>query len=216
MEQNNLQLLEDYNCNISYKDVDIFYKIIKRLSDIVFSSIAAIILMPIVIITCICVILESKGPPIYKQERLGINGKPFMVYKIRSMKIDAEAISGPKWAESGDPRVTKVGRFIRNTRIDEIPQVINILKGEMSMVGPRPEREFFYKAFEKGKAPGYRKRLSVKPGLTGYAQVNGGYDLDPVKKFQLDMKYIKERSLIMDTFIILKTINILLTGNGAR
>lgn len=217
MEQNNLQIETGYSKNITiYTNEKFIYKIIKRTADIIFSSIALILSIPIMLITCLCVAIESKGSPIFKQERLGLNGKPFTVYKIRSMRIDAEAISGPKWAEKDDPRVTRVGRFIRRTRIDEIPQILNILKGDMSMVGPRPERKVFYELFEKGKVPGYRQRLIVKPGLTGYAQVNGGYDLSPVEKFELDMKYIRERSLIVDFIIILKTIAILFSGDGAR
>lgn len=204
---------------IIYKDKYVkdkkIYNFIKRFMDIFLCLLASIIGIPIVIITCICVVLESKGNPIYKQERMGENGKIFNLYKIRSMYIDAEKESGPKWADKNDDRVTKIGRFIRKTRIDELPQLYNIIKGDMSIVGPRPERPFFTYKFEN-EIPGFMDRLQVKPGLTGLAQVNGGYDVAPNDKLRWDLKYIKSRSIWVDTKIIVKTVYIIISGDGAR
>ena len=131
------------------------------------------------------------------------------------MKIDAEKIGGAQWAEKDDPRITKIGKFIRKTRIDEIPQLFNILNGEMSLIGPRPERpELTYK-FEE-EIPGFINRLKIKPGLTGLAQVNGGYEISPEEKLRWDLIYIKTQSFIVDIKIILKTIKVVITGDGAR
>lgn len=192
----------------------ILYETIKRLLDILLCLISCVIGIPIVIITCICVVLESKGNPIYEQERLGKNGQLFKLYKIRSMYTDAEK-NGPKWANKNDNRVTKVGKFIRKTRIDEIPQLFNILKGDMNIVGPRPERSIFTCEFEK-EIPGFMNRLQVKPGLTGLAQINGGYDITPKEKLRYDLEYIENRNLLMDLKIILKTTLIIFTHEGAR
>ena len=161
-----------------------------------------------------CIKIEDGGPITYKQERLGRYGKEFYVYKLRSMRTDAEKF-GAQWAEKDDPRVTKVGKFIRKTRIDEIPQLWNILKGDMGIIGPRPERSFFVKEFEE-KYDHFVYRLAVKPGLTGWAQVNGGYEMDPGEKLVYDLEYIRNRSLLFDIKIILKTVAVLFTGDGAR
>ncbi|AOR24980.2 UDP-phosphate N-acetylgalactosaminyl-1-phosphate transferase [Clostridium taeniosporum] len=199
--------------NINYKEKQL-YEFIKRILDLLFSIIALVIAVPIILVTCILVRLESKGNPIYSQERLGKNGRKFSVYKIRSMYTDAEK-NGPQWAGKNDNRVTKIGKFIRKTRIDELPQLFNILKGEMSIVGPRPEREYFIEKFSKD-IPNFKQRLLVIPGLTGYAQINGGYDITPLEKLELDLKYIENRGVIEDFKIMLKTVKIVLTGNGAR
>lgn len=196
------------------KNEKILYKTIKRFLDIFLCLISFVVGIPIVIITCIFVVLESKGNPIYTQERLGKNGQPFKLYKIRSMYIDAEK-NGPKWADKNDNRVTRVGKFIRRTRIDEIPQLFNILKGDMNIVGPRPERPVFTFKFEK-EIPGFMNRLQVKPGLTGLAQINGGYDITPKEKLKYDLEYIENSSLLMDFKIIFKTILIVFTHKGAR
>ena len=158
--------------------------------------------------------LESPGPAIYKQERLGYKREPFVLYKFRSMYIDAET-NGPQWAEQNDKRATKLGVFLRKTRLDELPQLWNILVGDMSFVGPRPEREYFYNIFEE-YIPNFGKRMSVKPGLTGWAQVNGGYDLKPEEKIVYDLEYIQNRSLGMDMKCILMTVRLVLTHEGAR
>ncbi|MDU7966052.1 MAG: sugar transferase, partial [Paeniclostridium sordellii] len=135
--------------------------------------------------------------------------------KLRSMRVDAEKYGGVQWAQKDDPRITKIGKFIRKTRIDEIPQLFNILKGDMSLIGPRPERpELTYK-FNK-EIPGFIDRLVIKPGLTGLAQVNGGYDISPEEKLKWDIIYIKNRNIFLDISIIFKTIGVVFTGEGAR
>ena len=158
--------------------------------------------------------LEDKGPILYKQERLGKHGKEFYVYKLRSMRTDAEKF-GAQWAEKDDPRVTKVGKFIRKTRIDEIPQLFNIFKGDMGIIGPRPERPGFTKEFEETYGH-FVYRLAIKPGLTGWAQVNGGYEIDPGEKLKYDIYYIKNRSLLLDIKIVFMTVKVIFTGDGAR
>ena len=158
--------------------------------------------------------LDSKGPVIFRQERLGKDGKPFTMLKFRSMYDDAEQ-NGPQWAEKEDDRCTKIGCFLRKTRLDELPQFWNILKGDMSLVGPRPERAYFYDEFET-YIHGFRNRLAVRPGLTGWAQVNGGYDLSPEEKIVYDMEYIKGRSIRMDLACIFKTVRLVFTHEGAR
>lgn len=193
----------------------LIYSIYKRTSDILASIIGLIVGIPLIAIFGLLVKMEDRGPIFYKQERLGKNLKVFYIYKIRSMRVDAEKIGGAQWAQKDDPRITKTGKFIRKTRIDEIPQLFNILKGDMSLIGPRPERpELTYK-FEK-EIPGFTKRLTVKPGLTGLAQVNGGYEITPNEKLKWDLIYIKNRNIIMDIKIILKTIRVVFTGDGAR
>lgn len=192
-----------------------FYEIYKRVLDIVSSLLGLIIGLPIMIIVAILIKIDDKGPIFYTQERLGKNEKKFLVYKIRSMRVDAEKYGGAQWAQKDDPRVTKIGKFIRKTRIDEIPQLFNILKGDMSLIGPRPERpELTYKFNEK--IPGFINRLKIKPGLTGWAQVNGGYDITPEEKMIWDIEYINNRNFILDMRIILKTIKVIFTGEGAR
>jgi len=163
-----------------------FYSFIKRTFDIIASLTGIVIAFIPMVIIGIIICVDSKGPAIYKQERLGLNGKPFMLLKFRSMYLDAED-EGAKWASENDTRRTRVGGFLRKSRIDELPQLINILKGDMSLVGPRPERPFFYNEFEKN-IHGFSHRLNVIPGLTGLAQVNGGYDLLPEEKIVYDME----------------------------
>lgn len=190
------------------------YLVFKRTFDIVGSLIGLIIGLPILVVACIAVRCESKGNPIFSQKRLGLNNVEFNMYKVRSMDIDAEK-NGAQWAKKNDPRITKVGKFIRMTRIDEIPQLFNILKGDMSIIGPRPEREVFYKKFEE-TIPNFRDRLLVKPGLTGYSQVNGGYDLSPEEKLKGDLYYAHNQSVKIDMVIVIKTMRVLFTGEGAR
>jgi len=190
-----------------------YYEYIKRILDVVLTLMGLVVAIPLMIVIGIVIKLESKGPVFYCQERVGKNGKVYTLYKLRSMYENAEE-NGAQWAEKDDPRVTRVGRFIRKTRLDELPQLFNVLKGDMSLVGPRPERPVFTYQFNE-QIPGFINRLQVKPGLTGLAQVNGGYELGPAEKLEYDLYYIENRSLWMDIIIIFKTIKIVLTGKGA-
>ena len=161
--------------------------------------------------------LESKGPAIYRQRRTGINGSEFTLLKFRSMREDAEA-DGAQFTEENDPRITKLGHFIRKTRIDELPQLLNILKGEMSLVGPRPERPGFVEKY-RVEIPHYQLRHGVRPGLTGWAQIETGYASDTqgtVRKLERDLYYVKYRSIALDFFIIYRTVKTIVFGSGAR
>ncbi|WP_279282124.1 sugar transferase [Enterococcus gallinarum] len=196
------------------KNKKIVYRISKRIFDILFSIVIGITVFPIVFVFCILILIESPGSPIYQQKRVGLKGKEFTLYKLRSMRNNAE-INGAQWADKNDKRITGIGKFIRKTRIDELPQLINVFKGEMSFIGPRPERKIFIDEFLKA-IPDFNDRLLVKPGLTGWAQVNGGYEITPQEKLELDMYYIENRSFLLDLKIIFKTIKIIFTGEGAR
>lgn len=191
-----------------------FYHFTKRIFDIVFALIGLIIWGIPMILIAIAIKFDSKGPVIFKQERLGKNGNPFILYKFRSMRMDSEK-NGAQWAKNNDSRVTKIGRFLRRTRMDELPQLLNILLGQMSFVGPRPERACFYEEFET-YIKGFSQRIKVVPGLTGFAQVNGGYDLLPHEKIAYDMYYIKKRSFLLDIKCILRTFVIVLSHEGAK
>lgn len=207
---------QQYIDNIDYSAVkgSILFDSYQRILDIVLSLVGLLIGVPLIMIFGILIKIEDSGPITYKQERLGKNGNKFYIYKLRSMRIDAEK-AGAQWAEQDDPRITKIGKFIRKTRIDEIPQLFNILKGDMSIIGPRPERPSFTKQFND-EIPGFVNRLAIKPGLTGWAQVNGGYEITPREKLAEDMYYIKNRSVLLDAKILLKTVKVILTGDGAR
>jgi sugar transferase (PEP-CTERM system associated) len=194
-----------------------FYQRIKRLFDVGLSTIGLILATPIMVLTAILIKIESNGPLFYKQDRVGLNGRSFVMFKFRSMIDDAEK-GGAVWAQKDDPRITKIGRIIRVLRIDELPQLFNILEGDMSFVGPRPERPIFVKELEKN-IPYYSYRHLVKPGLTGWAQVNYPYGdsvEDAVKKLEFDLYYIKNASLFLDIQIILNTIKVVLYGKGSR
>jgi len=191
-------------------------KKLKRLMDIVISFIMLAFTFPIILFAAIAIKLESKGPVFYKQERSGLNGKIFKIYKFRSMIQDAEKQSGPVWSSKGDPRITKVGGFIRRVRIDELPQMINVFKGNMSLVGPRPERPFFVEKLSQ-EIPLYKRRLKVRPGITGWAQVKHKYDenVEDVKaKLRYDLFYIENMSLRNDLKILFRTIFVVLFGKG--
>ncbi len=190
----------------------------KRAMDIVTAVVGLVLSSPIAIITVIAIKLDSRGPILYRQERVGQNENPFMLYKFRSMICDAEAECGPCWAGKNDPRVTRVGQIIRKLRIDEIPQMFNVLKGDMSFVGPRPERSFFVSQL-KGKIPYYQFRFSVKPGITGWAQISypyGDSEADAIEKLQYDLYYTKYLSPLFDLQILFDTIKVILLGRGAR
>ena len=191
-----------------------YYESIKSSIEFIFSLLLLIITVPICILACIAIYIELRVNPIYTQKRVGLNGRVFKIYKLRSMYIDAEK-DGPKWASENDERITKVGRIIRKTRIDELPQLVNILKRDMSFIGPRPERPEFIKEFIK-YIPDFNDRLLVKPGITGWAQVNGGYSLTPKEKLEFDKYYIKNRGFKLDLFILIKTIIVIFTRHGAR
>jgi exopolysaccharide biosynthesis polyprenyl glycosylphosphotransferase len=186
----------------------------KRFIDILFSIIGIVLSIPILVIAMIFIMIESKGCILYTQERLGKDNHLFKIYKLRTMCLDAE-INGIQWAQKNDPRVTRVGRFLRKTRIDELPQFINVLKGDMSIVGPRPERPYFIDAFSR-ELPKFNERLAVRPGITGLSQVNGGYDLSPEQKLEKDLFYIQNQSILLDMMIILKTVKIVITFEGSR
>lgn len=191
-----------------------YYRIIKRILDIIFSLILLIATSPILIVSLIIVFLQDFKNPIFSQKRVGVRNEEFTIYKIRSMVHNAEK-DGAKWAEKNDMRVTLFGKFIRKTRIDELPQLWNVIKGDMSLIGPRPELEVFYIEFEE-TIPNFRDRLAVKPGLTGWAQVNGGYDITPEQKLKYDLEYIDNLSFKLETKIFFKTIKVIFTGDGAR
>lgn len=190
------------------------YLFTKRMFDILVSLVAGLLLLIPMGIIAIMIRRDSEGPAIFKQERLGKDGKPFVMYKFRSMRLDAE-VNGPQWAEKDDDRCTRLGLKLRKSRLDELPQLWNIFRGDMSIVGPRPERACFYDEFEK-YIPGFRNRLLVRPGLTGHAQVNGGYDLLPEEKIVFDMEYIANRSAKMDLQCILQTVLVVFSHDGAR
>jgi len=179
--------------------------------------IGAILSLPIIVVTAILIKLDSRGPVFYKQERVGKNGRPFVLTKFRSMTVDAEK-EGPVWASKGDDRTTRVGRIIRKIRVDEIPQFWNILKGEMSFVGPRPERPHFVAQLAK-EIPYYEQRHLIAPGLTGWAQIKYPYGAsidDAREKLQYDLYYIKNHGLVFDAIILFETVKIILFGRGAQ
>lgn len=184
------------------------YPALKRLIDIAISLIGLVcfgLLLPLI---ALAIVLDSPGPIFYRQERVGKAGRPIRVIKLRSMIPDAEARQGPIWAVSGDSRITRVGRLLRKSRLDEVPQLLNVLRGEMSMVGPRPERPHFVERLQR-TIPFYRTRLTVAPGLTGWAQVNYGYgstERDALIKLQYDLYYIRHRSILLDGLILLRTV----------
>lgn len=190
------------------------YYFIKRNFDIVISLMGLVLLSPIILFFSVLVYIESPGKVIFKQKRIGKNGSVFTLYKIRSMRLDAER-NGEQWTQEKDTRILKIGTFIRRTKIDELPQLINVIKGEMTLVGPRPETPTLTFKFND-KYPGFVNRLSVTPGLTGLAQISGGYDLNPHEKLKKDLEYIGNQSLIMDIWIVLNTFLIVITGKGAR
>lgn len=191
-------------------------KKLKRLLDIIVAFILLIISSPVILISAIAIKLDSKGPIFFKQERSGQNGKPFKMVKFRSMYQDAEKHTGPVWSQKDDPRITKVGKIIRKLRIDELPQMYNVLKGEMSLVGPRPERPYFVEKLSE-QIPYYKRRLKVRPGITGWAQVKHKYDesIEDVKiKLRYDLFYIENMSIRMDMKILFRTIFVVLFGKG--
>ena len=190
------------------------YRFIKRSFDVISCGVALVVLSPLMLYCVFRIKRESPGPVIYAQRRVGKNGRVFKIYKFRSMYIDAEA-RGAQWAQGDDPRVTPFGKIMRKTRLDEIPQFWNVVKGDMSLIGPRPERPGFCDEFEK-RIHGWHYRTYVRPGISGLAQVTGGYDLLPKEKIMFDLRYIETRSLLQDLVLMLKTLGVVSTGEGAR
>ena len=193
-------------------------RVTKRLVGVLLSTVMLIVFSPLLLVVAVAIKLDSRGPAFFSQERVGEYGKIFMMHKFRSMDADAEKESGPVWAEEDDPRITRVGRIIRKLRIDEIPQLWNVFKGDMSFVGPRPERLFFVEQLKK-IIPYYNERLSVKPGVTGWAQIKYAYsstEEEALEKLKYDLYYIKNMSIVMDLIIIFHTVKIVLLGRGSR
>ena len=191
---------------------------VKRVFDIFCSGLLFVLALPVMLAASIAISLESRGPILYRQERVGLNGRNFKVVKFRSMRTDAEKDGKPRWAVTNDDRITRVGHIIRRLRIDELPQLFNVLRGEMSLVGPRPERAFFVEQLTQ-EIPFFAVRHSVKPGLTGWAQVRYQYGAtieDSQEKLQYDLYYVKNHTLFLDLVVLFETIGVVLTGKGAR
>jgi exopolysaccharide biosynthesis polyprenyl glycosylphosphotransferase len=191
---------------------------VKRIFDLAMALVLLTVSAPVMLLTMVLIRLGGRGPIFYTQPRVGLNGSHFNVIKFRSMKTDAEKDGKPRWAQAGDDRITRVGKIIRKFRIDELPQLFSVLKGEMSMVGPRPERPFFVDKLVDD-IPYYSVRHSVKPGLTGWAQVRYHYGAtidDSQQKLQYDLYYVKNHTLFLDMLIMLETVAVVLTGKGAH
>jgi lipopolysaccharide/colanic/teichoic acid biosynthesis glycosyltransferase len=196
----------------STKKTSYFYY--KQLIDILISVATLVIFSPVILFISILIRFDSNGPVFFIQERIGEAGKPFNIIKFRTMFMDAEKY-GPQWAVKDDLRITRVGYFLRKHRLDEIPQLLNVIKGEMSLIGPRPERMVFVEEFES-ELPHFRERLKVKPGITGLAQINGGYELTPEEKLKLDLFYIENISLLLDMKIAILSTLVILFAKGWR
>jgi sugar transferase (PEP-CTERM system associated) len=191
---------------------------VKRTMDIVGSFVGLLLALPMMAVVALAVRLSSPGAILYEQERVGLNGRVFRIHKFRSMRADAEATTGPVWSTANDTRVTRVGRFIRLTRLDELPQLWNVLRGDMSLVGPRPERPEFVSTLTE-EVPFYGQRHVVKPGLTGWAQIRYTYGAsveDTIEKLQYDLYYIKNMSVALDAVIAIETLKIIILRRGAR
>lgn len=187
----------------------------KRAGDLIGFFLVMLITLPVWLFAILGIVLTDGFPIFYRQERVGLNQKTFEVIKFRTMRKNAEETSGPVLATEEDPRITAFGKFLRLSRIDELPQLINVLRGEMSFIGPRPERPVFVEEYIK-EIPGYRERFRALPGLTGLAQVNGGYATTPERKLKYDLMYIYNQTLSMDAQIVAETFKVILTGKGAR
>jgi sugar transferase (PEP-CTERM system associated) len=191
---------------------------VKRAFDIFCATLLCLGTSPVMLFAALCIKLESPGPVLYRQERVGQNGRLFSITKFRSMRTDAEKDGKPRWASANDDRVTRVGHLIRRLRIDELPQLFNVLRGDMSLVGPRPERQFFVDQLTQ-EIPFYALRHSVKPGVTGWAQVRYPYGAtveDSLQKLQFDLYYVKNHTLFLDLVVLMETVGVVLTGKGAR
>ena len=192
--------------------------LLKRGLDLLVGCVFIVLTLPLMLGVALMIRFDSPGPVIFRQERVGREGRSFVLYKFRSMRQDAEAKSGPQWAAEEDPRITRIGQFIRKTRIDEIPQVFNVLKGDMSFIGPRPERPFFVDELAK-EIPYYNERHRVAPGITGWAQINYPYGAsieDAREKLSYDLYYIKNYSIMLDLLVLLETIQVVFWPKGVR
>ena len=192
--------------------------LVKRLFDIAAASVLLLLALPVMVITALLIMIEDGLPVFYRQERVGLNGRLFNVIKFRSMRTDAEGDGRPRWATANDDRTTRVGRIIRKLRIDELPQLYSVLSGDMSLVGPRPERPYFVDQLTRD-IPFYAVRHSVKPGVTGWAQVSYHYGAsvdDSIQKLQYDLYYVKNHTLFLDIVVLFETVGVVLTGKGAQ
>lgn len=211
----NVNLFDTPLISVGQTGISFFERAIKRVIDILFSSVALIAASPIMLAVAIAIKIEDNGPVFYKQDRLTINQKEFEIYKFRSMIPDAEKLTGVVLASENDPRITKVGKFIRATRIDELPQIYNILKGDMSVVGPRPERRKYVEEFCQ-EMPEFAFRTKVKGGLTGFAQVYGKYNTSSYDKLRLDLMYIENYSLMLDIKLMILTVKVMFSKNATE
>ena len=205
--------IEKHKKSIKYEKKN-GYECFKRIIDIIFSLLALIPTIVLIAILSIFIVIDSKGSPIFTQVRVGKNGKLIKIRKLRSMDINAE-LEGQQWATDDDPRVTKIGRILRKYRLDEIPQFFSVLTGELSLIGPRPETPLLTKKFNE-ETPGFVTRLLVTPGMSGWAQINGGYDISYEEKLKYDNKYIENRSVKMYLKIFLNTLGVVSKGEGAK
>jgi exopolysaccharide biosynthesis polyprenyl glycosylphosphotransferase len=191
--------------------------VLKRIIDVAAALVGLVMLIPLTLLLAIAIKFDTPGPVFYKQMRVGLRGRPYMIWKFRSMRQDAESM-GARWASTEDPRVSRVGRWLRKWRMDEVPQLINVLRGEMSLVGPRPERPVFVQEL-RNSIPYYDLRHTVRPGITGWAQTKFRYGAskeDSHVKLQYDLYYVKNLSLMLDMRIVVNTIKVMLLGEGAR
>ena len=193
---------------------NLVYRVVKRVFDVCASVTALVVLAIPMAVVAVRIKLESSGPVIFSQTRVGLDGKPFKIYKFRSMYVDAEQ-DGARWAARDDSRVTPFGRKLRDSRFDEVPQFVNVIRNDMSIVGPRPERPVFCEAFEK-KIHGWNYRILVRPGMSGLAQVVGGYEMLPNEKVALDLEYIGKRSIRLDLWIMSKTLGVIVKKRSVR
>jgi exopolysaccharide biosynthesis polyprenyl glycosylphosphotransferase len=192
--------------------------LVQNLYSFIFAVVGFLLTLPIMIVVGILVKVTSPGPMLFTQTRVGKNKRPFKLYKFRSMRADAEAKTGAVWATKNDPRITPIGNIIRKLRLDELPQFVNVIRGDMSLVGPRPERPEFVEVLEN-KIPFFRQRMAVKPGITGWAQINHKYGdtiEDTVKKLEYDLYYIKNVTPTLDAYIIFHTVKVMLLSRGAQ
>jgi exopolysaccharide biosynthesis polyprenyl glycosylphosphotransferase len=194
------------------------YKYIRKVVSVLLASVLTVLTLPLVPFICVLIAISSPGPCLYKQKRVGLRGRMFDCYKFRTMRQDAEADTGPMWASDDDPRITRIGQFLRRTRLDEIPQLWNVLRGDMAFVGPRPERPEFVEKLS-AQIQFYNLRHAVRPGLTGWAQIKYGYGSsveESKEKLRYDLYYVRNASVMLDLLIVFYTIRAVIIGRGVR